>query len=156
MESRFTMRFCNSAHISGPVLIFQGQTCSLRRAFTSQERRPRSRVVIRLVRRDDLQRVREHAQQLALEAVEQTSQQEILRWVLFPAPPQIYFPKHQRAGGWIKPCLKVRKLAANCAAPLRILDDSHLFARPGRHRGGSEGAKADRRTAEGGEGRLRL
>jgi hypothetical protein len=66
--------------------------------------------VVRFVRRDHLTRIGKDPQQLALEAVEQTSQQEILRRVLFPAPPQIYFPKRQRAGVRIKPGLKVRKL----------------------------------------------
>jgi hypothetical protein len=37
MESSFPRRFCASAHISGPVLIFQGQTCPLGRAFTKIE-----------------------------------------------------------------------------------------------------------------------
>jgi hypothetical protein len=35
MESSFPRRFCTSAHISGQVLIFQGQACPLGRAFTT-------------------------------------------------------------------------------------------------------------------------
>src|SRR6266508_431147 len=35
MESSFPRRFCTSAHILGQVLIFQGQTCPLGRAFTT-------------------------------------------------------------------------------------------------------------------------
>jgi hypothetical protein len=34
IKSRFSRRFCTSAHISGQLLIFQGKTCSLDRALT--------------------------------------------------------------------------------------------------------------------------
>jgi hypothetical protein len=39
IKSRFSRRFCTGAHISGQLLIFQGKTCSLDRAFTNSMRR---------------------------------------------------------------------------------------------------------------------
>jgi hypothetical protein len=110
-----------------PVRIFNVRRISA----LSQEGRPLLTWIVRLVRRDHLTRIGKDPQQLALEAVAQTGQQEILCRILFPASPQIYFPEHQRAGVRIEPGLKVRKLVADRSAPTRVLDDSHLFTRPG-------------------------